>query len=103
MVYEQYINGIIERLGLNDLPAEEQKNIRLQIEESMEKRLLADLISKLSPEQIKNMGELIEFDKNQEEDVLAYLMKEVPNSMDVVTNSLLNFQNELLKKTESSN
>lgn len=103
MVYEQYINGIIERLGLNDLSAEEQNNIRLQIEESMEKRLLADLISKLSPEQIKNMGELLEFDKNQEEDVLTYLMKEVPNSMDVVTNSLLNFQNELLEKTESSN
>jgi hypothetical protein len=97
MFMEEILNkNIIKELGLDDLPEEEQEKTMLKIGEIIFKGVIVRVLQELSDKEAKEFEELISNKPDDQEAILNFLQKKVPNLDEITNEEVARFKQESL-------
>jgi galactose-1-phosphate uridylyltransferase len=92
----QIEQGLIEEMGLSDLPEEKQQELVSKMFEVVLKRIYVEANERLSEENRKALDEMISKDV-QPEEVEKFLQEKIPDYSEMINNILAGFKDEMLK------
>jgi len=94
--YNQILKGIIEELGLENLPEEKQKELILKITETLFTRIYTETLERLSDADKESYGKMVEEKANPEE-IEKFLMEKIPGYDQMIEKIITDFKDELKK------
>jgi galactose-1-phosphate uridylyltransferase len=92
----QIEQGLIEEMGLGDLPAEKQQELTNKMLEVLLKRIYVEASQKLSKEDGDSFAQMIDQGSKPEE-MEKFLMEKVPDFENMLQEILVDFKKEMLK------
>jgi hypothetical protein len=97
MFMEEILNkNIIKELGLDGLPEEEQEKAMLKIGEIIFKGVMVRVLQELNDKEAKEFEELISNKPDDQEAILNFLQKKVPNLDEITNEEVARFKQESL-------
>ena len=94
------LDSIIEALGMNDLPPEEQESALLQLNELVFRGSITRMLESMDQSTREAFGKLVESDAS-EEDLQAFITQHVPNADQAVADTVAALTSDILSVTNS--
>jgi len=91
---KQILKGIINELGLENLPEEKQKELVLKITETLFVRIYTETQERLSDADKEIYGKMID-EKASSEEIDKFLMEKIPGYEQMIEKIVTNFKEEL--------
>ena len=90
---------ILEALGVQDLTEEEQQNMLLDLQSLLFRGSIIRMLEQMNEQQKNAFNEYLEVNPS-EEDMMAYLEKNVPDAEGAIRDTLAELKNDILASTE---
>lgn len=90
---------ILEALGVQDLTEEEQQNMLLDLQSLLFRGSIIRMLEQMNEQQKNAFNEYLEVNPS-EEDMMAYLEKNVPDAEGAIRDTLSELKNDILASTE---
>lgn len=100
--FDQYIEELIKELNLTGLPDETHRELKKSLVDRMEKRVLVDLMEKMSKDQQDEVAKKIEEGKDNVE-IMTYMSEALPDFTVVLKNSLESARLEIIEDMKRIN
>lgn len=92
---------LMQDLQLHTLPENEQKEFEDKLEKLVNDRIMNLILIYLPPEKVEEFAKIIE--KQNQEEILDYIKKNIPDFGDKVVEELINIREDMITRVRKAN